>query len=531
VPIQFHPRCASTHSGMSDTPTNYYHGTSIEAALSIQRSGGFSLARSGSNAGTLLGDGIYYTGNLNKALGYAQKNEASGVILILNVNMGNCKVLAAHDPMMRTWSLHGFDSAHAPNGPSGCGGLSEYCVRDPGRITIVGILAGDTDRLRQKKMEICGNQLVHMPFSGQKHKIDDSPPASAGSAAYASSSPKYSSPPIPAVSPAFAMSSTPPVPSVFAVSATQPSLLSPKCSSRPVSPVPTASTTFPILKSFAELKTIPLLPLSGDQVERFCIMWSNEEGDSDDARTKGLPSGGLTRSCGPGNGKKRSCDQTNNLEKTCGLPLFGLGRHETTHRSDYKIFHESTSKELADRTKHAACVISTNCGLKLSNMCTLEMTVPPHLQNKWVDLAMVEVGDVYREKKGPFVVLSFETLHLLTQAMTVEAARMNWNYTVGIDEYECEVDVMGGFVEMPKGGNYRTYIDDVESRAPFMIKTTTANVVDANGNLVSNSTAHSAPCLHMPSQTMTTSIHCDSPAVRKGHFDLFRFVMNTANTP
>ena len=52
-------RAIMSGSGFSATPSvnrTFYHGTSLEAACSIQRTG-FDVDLSGSNAGTLLGNG------------------------------------------------------------------------------------------------------------------------------------------------------------------------------------------------------------------------------------------------------------------------------------------------------------------------------------------------------------------------------------------------------------------------------------------------------------------------------------------
>jgi len=481
---------------MSDNDIKYYHGTSIASALSIQRSGGFSLAFCGSQSGTLLGDGVYYTGNLTKALAYAKMHEACGVILVLRVDMGNCKVLSPHDPMMRTWHENGYHTAHAPHGPSGCGGMSEYCVRDPKRISIVGVIAGDTDQLSGKNMEIRDNQLVHLWSVDKKQKNENGPPFDVG----------------------FDMHTN--------MTTSQPSIVS-----RPLPPVVLASSdskkifTPHLLKSFEELSTIPFLPLPDDQVERFCVVWSCDECFKGLVQTKGATRGADIQTTRGG-----SSIQPELVYQQCGLPTFGLGLHGSIALSDYQIFQESTSKESAERTKHASCTISANCELKMANMCTLEMIVPPGLQNQWVDLAMTDTGDVYRGKTGPFVVLSFETLHLLNKTMTREAANMRWNFTVCMNSDEAEVDVMGGYKKMPPGQNYETYIDDDNSRGPFMIKTTTANTVDADGNIVSKTAMHDVPCPDAPSQTMTTCVKSDGPAVQKGHFDLFRFVFRTANT-
>jgi hypothetical protein len=106
-----------------------YHGTSIDATLSIQKDG-FDPERSGSNAGALLGKGVYCTKTLEKALQYAKAKP--GIIFELEIDLGNCKTLKTGDPMMMTWQQHGFDSAWAPGGANHSG-LEENCVRGPRR--------------------------------------------------------------------------------------------------------------------------------------------------------------------------------------------------------------------------------------------------------------------------------------------------------------------------------------------------------------------------------------------------------------
>eukprot|EP01046_Picozoa_sp_COSAG06_P104139 COSAG06_NODE_50329_length_319_cov_1.140909_1_plen_77_part_01 len=57
-------------------PTEFYHGTSLEAILAIQDSG-FRVDLSGTNAGAMLGPGVYITTTLAKALNYAKGNAGS----------------------------------------------------------------------------------------------------------------------------------------------------------------------------------------------------------------------------------------------------------------------------------------------------------------------------------------------------------------------------------------------------------------------------------------------------------------------
>ena len=94
---------------MAPTSGQFYHGTSLEAALAIQ-STGFRVDLSGTNAGAMLGDGVYITTTLEKALNYAKVKPHSGAIFKLQVKLGKCKKVGKNDPMMRTWHAHGYDS-------------------------------------------------------------------------------------------------------------------------------------------------------------------------------------------------------------------------------------------------------------------------------------------------------------------------------------------------------------------------------------------------------------------------------------
>ena len=135
---------------MGKRPDTFYHGTSIEAALKIQAYG-FDVALSGSNAGALLGPGVYCTTTLKKAMDYAEGKEAGGIIFELQADLGRCKTLAAGDAMMKTWQQHGYDSAWAPQGANHIN-LAENCIKDPGKIKIVRAIPGHTGELKAMGM-------------------------------------------------------------------------------------------------------------------------------------------------------------------------------------------------------------------------------------------------------------------------------------------------------------------------------------------------------------------------------------------
>ena len=157
-------------------PRHFYHGTSIEAALRIQETG-FRVDLAGTNAGALLGAGVYCTTSMEKALHYAKRMEAEGVVFELDIDLGRCKELQTDDSMMRTWQEHGYDSAWAPKGANSAG-LEENCVKDPARIRIVNVFAGHTGKLLAMGMTIKDGRLVMISDSLQEvsPQQDHAPP-------------------------------------------------------------------------------------------------------------------------------------------------------------------------------------------------------------------------------------------------------------------------------------------------------------------------------------------------------------------
>ena len=129
-------------AGRPGVPTEFYHGTSLEAILAIQE-GGFRVDLSGSNAGAALGPGVYITTTLQKALNYAKPNPAAGGVFQLQVYLDKCYQVASNDQGERTgWVAKGFDSAWASAGV--IGQREENCVRDPNRVRITNVVLGNT---------------------------------------------------------------------------------------------------------------------------------------------------------------------------------------------------------------------------------------------------------------------------------------------------------------------------------------------------------------------------------------------------
>jgi hypothetical protein len=135
--------------GRPSTPradATFYHGTSLEAALSIQDSG-FDVNRSGSFG--ILGPGVYVTRDRTKAVDYTH-GPGGGVILHLSVRLGRCKTLHAGDNAT-DWQRD-YDSAWAPAGT--IGQLQENCIKDPRHITIEQIELCDHNAARQARYSV-----------------------------------------------------------------------------------------------------------------------------------------------------------------------------------------------------------------------------------------------------------------------------------------------------------------------------------------------------------------------------------------
>jgi len=139
----------------------FYHGTSLEAAMNIQKVG-FDVKRSGKNAGASLGPGLYVTPTLEKALNYAKRMPHQGAIFHLRVQLGQCYSVTVDDRdnhRLRHWQSMGFDSVYS--GPNIIGEREEYCIKDPRppRVMIQDITLGDTGMSTQAGYSVVDGKL------------------------------------------------------------------------------------------------------------------------------------------------------------------------------------------------------------------------------------------------------------------------------------------------------------------------------------------------------------------------------------
>jgi hypothetical protein len=119
----------------------------MQSALSIQTNG-FLVSLAGSNAGAMLGPGVYVTTTLEKAMHYAtgtrqRPNPCKGAVLQLHLDLGKCyHVKSRSDPMITNWQQHGYDSAFAAAGV--IGEREEHCIKDAQRIRVTNVILGHT---------------------------------------------------------------------------------------------------------------------------------------------------------------------------------------------------------------------------------------------------------------------------------------------------------------------------------------------------------------------------------------------------
>eukprot|EP01046_Picozoa_sp_COSAG06_P040486 COSAG06_NODE_4905_length_3870_cov_2.133121_4_plen_341_part_00 len=138
----------------------FYHGTSLENALSIQTHG-FDVKRSGTNAGAMLGSGLYVTASLEKALNYAKLMPAKGVIMRLEIDLGRVYTCQPQDPHLKDWSSTGYDSAYSPNGANGI--REEHCIADPNRrVQILDCVLGNTRKAQSAGYDVEQGQVIRL---------------------------------------------------------------------------------------------------------------------------------------------------------------------------------------------------------------------------------------------------------------------------------------------------------------------------------------------------------------------------------
>ena len=140
-------------------PKTVYHGTSLDGAIKIQQNG-FDVGLSGTNAGAMLGKGLYVTTTLQKALNYAAPKPCQGAIFELQVHLGRCyRVTSRDDSNMAKWQEMGYDSAWAAAGI--IGEREENCIKDPRppRVTIKNVILGHTGEAKRAGYSVVNGRL------------------------------------------------------------------------------------------------------------------------------------------------------------------------------------------------------------------------------------------------------------------------------------------------------------------------------------------------------------------------------------
>ena len=167
------PHRAAGRETINNTAETFYHGTSLKAAVAIQRKG-FDTSLAGTNTGAMLGRGVYMTASLPKATTYATGdphtlNPDGGAVLKLHAVLGKCKWLARADLSMHTWHAEGFNSAFSPGCPCiptcavrcpmANGVREEHCIFDATHIVVVDMILGDVNRAKKAGYELRARKL------------------------------------------------------------------------------------------------------------------------------------------------------------------------------------------------------------------------------------------------------------------------------------------------------------------------------------------------------------------------------------
>ena len=104
----------------------------------------------------MLGNGLYMTTTLEKALNYAKVKDHGGAIFQLHGDLGECYNVKHKDRLMQQWQNKGYDSACS--GPGVNGVREEHCVADPNsRVRIERVILGNTREAKMAGYEVLPN--------------------------------------------------------------------------------------------------------------------------------------------------------------------------------------------------------------------------------------------------------------------------------------------------------------------------------------------------------------------------------------
>ncbi|KAM9451552.1 uncharacterized protein Hap1MRO34_021852 isoform 1-T2 [Clarias gariepinus] len=133
-----------------------FHGTHKNNAQAIITTG---FRPSG---GGTLGAGVYCSRDINKAMCYPGGcGPTDRVVFKLQVRVGKVKKIDSQSMhLMTTWHQHGYDTAWLP--ASVCG-FEEDCVRDPKRLTVVGIAHCGDAAVKNSLENLIKQQLENGP--------------------------------------------------------------------------------------------------------------------------------------------------------------------------------------------------------------------------------------------------------------------------------------------------------------------------------------------------------------------------------
>eukprot|EP01045_Picozoa_sp_COSAG04_P013567 COSAG04_NODE_968_length_9110_cov_6.799911_5_plen_1619_part_00 len=120
-------------------PTEFYHGTSLDAAIKIQQTGRFRPSTGG-----MMGKGVYMANAIRKTEGYMKSKGLAhgGVLLKLKVDLGRCKRVTSSGS---SWIAEGYDSVWWDKGSN----MNENCVKDPSKIEIIDAFLGHAAKAQE----------------------------------------------------------------------------------------------------------------------------------------------------------------------------------------------------------------------------------------------------------------------------------------------------------------------------------------------------------------------------------------------
>ena len=213
------------------------------------------------------------------------------------------------------------------------------------------------------------------------------------------------------------------------------------------------------------------------------------------------------------------------------LPTFVLSVDGNVERDGCPEFVACESPDEIKRTDRVAAKLASTSGLKATQTTTMKVNVPDEFMRKDLVIGITRVGTAYKDTKSPFVMLTLETLPLLTKEL-VNSSAAAWHFQfqeISAEQFrESEIDFLGLFKTNPEGESTNSeWFYNEESRTTFKLDFPKLRRFDENGDIIPSLVGKQNET--KKAQAIYTNRIEEEFTVELNEMHVFRFILSTGD--